>query len=43
MVFIIESNLSIKLKKTHFWTYVYMNPFLCYDLKNSILNFVQAF
>lgn len=27
---------------THFWTHVYVHSFPCFDMKNSILKFVQA-
>jgi len=44
IMFIIECNLSLQAKKTtHFLMYFYMTMFLCFDVKNSLLKYVQAF
>jgi len=29
-------------KTAYFWKYVYMNFLLCFNVKNSLLKFVQA-
>ena len=42
-VFIVECNLSVKLKNNLFPDNVHINFFLCFDAKNSLLKFVQAY
>jgi len=40
---IVESSLQLKSETILFRTYVYMKIFICFDVKNSFLKFVQAF
>jgi hypothetical protein len=42
-VFIVECNLSVKLKNNLFPDNVHINIFLCFDAKYSLLKFVQAY
>jgi hypothetical protein len=41
--FIVQCNLPIELKNTYFMIQVYTNFFLYFDVKNSLLKYVQAF
>ena len=42
-IFIVESSLSVKIRKRSYPDIFCVNSFLCFDVKNLLLNFLQSF